>query len=53
MTFNPYKRKVALWYAFLLWIFGFVWGTIVFMVPVLKGIASILGFQDFLGSKRT
>ena len=36
-----YKPGKTIGYALLLWIIGFVWGTIVFMVPVLKNIGSI------------
>ena len=31
----------ALAYAFLIWIAGFVWGSIVFMTPALKSVAAI------------
>jgi hypothetical protein len=41
MSYKPYKRLTAMWYATLLWIFGFVWGAIVFMVPQLKNVPSI------------
>jgi hypothetical protein len=37
----PQKFGLALTFATLLWLLGFVWGSIVFMVPSLKSIASI------------
>jgi len=36
-----HKTLTALWYALLVWLVGFVWGTIVFMTPSLKSIPSI------------
>jgi hypothetical protein len=36
----PYKFGTALLYAFLLWIIGFVWGIVVFIVPALKDAPS-------------
>jgi len=41
MSCQKYKRLTVMWYATLLWIFGFVWGAIVFMVPQLKNVPSI------------
>jgi hypothetical protein len=41
MPFKPYRVKTALWYGTLLWIIGFVWGMIVFMMPTLNGVPSI------------
>lgn len=41
MSYKPYKFGTALWYAFLIWIIGFVWGIIVFMMPTLKKLPSI------------
>ena len=41
MSFKPYRVKTALWYGTLLWIIGFVWGMIVFMMPTLNGVPSI------------
>jgi hypothetical protein len=41
MPYAPYKPVKALWYAVLLWLIGFVWGTIVFMTPALKDIPTI------------
>lgn len=32
---------VGAWYAIVLWIVGFVWGMIVFMIPSLKNVPSI------------
>lgn len=37
----PYRIGRALVYAVLLWIIGFVWGSIVFMTPALKTVPSI------------
>jgi hypothetical protein len=37
----PYKIGKALIYAVLLWVIGFVWGSIVFMTPALKAVAPI------------
>jgi hypothetical protein len=37
----PFKTGKALIYAVLLWVIGFVWGSIVFMTPALKAVAAI------------
>ena len=37
----PFKLGKALICAILLWIVGFVWGSIVFMTPALKAVAAI------------
>lgn len=37
----PYRIGKALIYAVLLWVIGFVWGSIVFMTPALKTVAPI------------
>ena len=37
----PYRTGKALIYAVLLWVIGFVWGSIVFMTPALKTVAPI------------
>ncbi|HEY8186586.1 MAG TPA: hypothetical protein VIF64_10970 [Pyrinomonadaceae bacterium] len=37
----PQRLGRALFYAVLIWITGFVWGTVVFMTPALKSISSI------------
>jgi hypothetical protein len=37
----PQRLGKALVSAVLIWITGFVWGTVVFMTPALKGISSI------------
>ena len=37
----PFKIGKALIYAVLLWVVGFVWGSIVFMTPALKTVAGI------------
>lgn len=37
----PQRLGKALGYAILIWIIGFVWGSVVFMTPALKDISSI------------
>ncbi len=37
----PILTVRAVLYAISLWIIGFVWGSVVFMTPALKGVASI------------
>ena len=37
----PILTVRAVLYAISLWVIGFVWGSVVFMTPALKGIASI------------
>jgi hypothetical protein len=37
----PQRLGRALAYALLIWITGFVWGSVVFMTPALKGVSSI------------
>src|SRR6266568_6965046 len=37
----PYKLGKAFLYAVLLWVIGFVWGSIVFMTPALESIGAI------------
>ena len=37
----PQKFVKALAYAVLIWIIGFVWGSVVFMTPALKSVTSI------------
>jgi hypothetical protein len=37
----PIKILKAIAYALLIWITGFVWGSIVFMTPALKSVAAI------------
>ena len=39
--FMPYRFFKALGFAILIWIVGFVWGSIVFMTPALKSVARI------------
>jgi hypothetical protein len=39
----PQKLGKALAYAISLWLVGFVWGSIVFMTPVLKAVAPVPG----------
>jgi len=41
MSFKPYKPAKAMWYAFFIWLIGFAWGTIVFMVPALINLPTI------------
>jgi len=37
----PYKLWKALLYAILIWLIGFVWGSIVFMTPALKRVSPV------------
>jgi hypothetical protein len=37
----PFRIGKALLYAILLWVIGFVWGSIVFMTPALKTVSAI------------
>ena len=37
----PYKPVKAILFAILLWITGFIWGSIVFMTPALKAVQPI------------
>jgi hypothetical protein len=37
----PFKIGKALGYAILIWVTGFIWGSIVFMTPSLKSVAPI------------
>ena len=37
----PFRIGMALIYAVLLWVIGFVWGSIVFMTPALKTVSAI------------
>ena len=37
----PYKIGKALLYAVLLWLIGFIWGSVVFMTPALKTVQPI------------
>jgi hypothetical protein len=37
----PYKFGKAFTYAILLWVIGFIWGSIVFMTPALKEVSAI------------
>ena len=41
MSLLPYKPGKAFGYAVLIWIVGFVWGSIVFMTPSLKQVPAI------------
>jgi len=41
MSFSTMKTIKALAYAVLIWIVGFVWGSIVFMTPALKSVAPV------------
>jgi IgA peptidase M64/VWA domain-containing protein len=36
---RPYKLGLALAFAFLIWVVGFIWGTIVFMTPLIDAAA--------------
>jgi hypothetical protein len=40
-TDMPFKTGKALFYAVLLWVIGFVWGSFVFMTPALKTVSAI------------
>jgi hypothetical protein len=42
-----YKPGTALWYALLIWLVGFIWGTVVFMAPSLMAIPSIPYFSKY------
>ena len=46
-TSTPFKFGKVLMYAFVLWIIGFIWGMIVFAVPSLKQISSIVYVSKF------
>ena len=35
MSYKPYKSWKALLYSVLIWLIGFIWGTMVFMTPAL------------------
>ena len=37
----PFNTGKALIYAVLLWVIGFIWGSIVFMTPALKSVSAI------------
>lgn len=37
----PTRPGKAIWYAVLLWLIGFIWGSIVFMTPSLRKIQAI------------
>jgi uncharacterized membrane protein len=41
MSLKSHRLATGAWYAIFLWIVGFVWGMIVFMVPLLKNVPSI------------
>jgi hypothetical protein len=41
MSFRSHRLGGALGYAVLLWIIGFIWGLVVFIVPSLKAVPSI------------
>jgi uncharacterized membrane protein len=41
MSLDSRRLIRGIWYAIVLWLVGFVWGMIVFMVPVLKDVPSI------------
>ena len=44
---KPYKFIKALFYAILLWLIGFIWGTVVFMVPAVKNFPAIPVFSKY------
>ena len=37
----PYKPARAVAYAVLIWVLGFIWGSVVFMTPALRAVAPI------------
>ncbi len=41
MSLKPHRVVRALWYSVLIWVIGFVWGSIVFVVPALKSVPTI------------
>ena len=41
MSLKLSKPATAVWYSIVLWVVGFVWGVIVFMVPSLKNVPSV------------
>lgn len=41
MNWKLYDLKRALQYSVLLWIIGFIWGMVVFIVPLLKNIQTV------------
>jgi hypothetical protein len=47
MPLRPFRLGTAVWYSVLLWVLGFVWGAIVFMVPPLKAVQSIPYFSKY------
>jgi hypothetical protein len=47
MSLRPFRLGTAVWYSVLLWVLGFVWGTVVFMVPPLKAVQSIPYFSKY------
>lgn len=47
MSLLSHRSVKALGFGLLIWIIGFVWGTIVFMVPALKGIPSITYVSNY------
>jgi len=47
MSLRPFRVRAAVWYSLLLWVLGFFWGVIVFMVPALKAVQSIPYFSKY------
>lgn len=41
MNYKPFRPVKAIGYGLVIWVIGFVWGTIVFMSPALSEIQSI------------
>jgi hypothetical protein len=41
---RPYKLGLALAFAFLIWLVGFIWGSIVFMTPALKNAGTAIPY---------
>lgn len=46
-SYISFKAITAVWYAILLWMVGFVWGVIVFTVPSLKNLPSVLYLSKY------
>lgn len=41
MSFIPQNIGKAIWYAFIIWLSGFIWGTVVFMIPFLAEVRPV------------
>jgi hypothetical protein len=47
MATTAHKIKVAVEYGLLLWVIGFIWSVIVYMIPMLRNIHSIFHLAKF------